>query len=101
MGPGRVVGVAGDAEPADDPLLPRPNQGLERSARGGTLVQLVELSHRVKLIEVQAVRPQPIERPGELRSAASLVRFLVLQPTNIRRSRRQDIHGLSRSSASP
>jgi hypothetical protein len=66
MGPGRVVGVAGDAEPADDPLFPRPDQGLERAARGGALVQLVELPHRVELIEVQAVRPQPLERTREL-----------------------------------
>ena len=59
--------MAGDAEPAHDPLLARLDQGLQRPALGRALVQLVQLAHRMKLVQIQAVRPEPLERSVQLR----------------------------------
>ncbi len=58
----------------------RPHQRLERPAFGGHVVQCAQLANAVELVQVEPVRPQPLQRAAQLAQASSFVRSAVLQP---------------------
>ena len=94
------MAVPGDADRPGQALVPGPERGLQRAARAGDPVELVQVADGVQLEQVDVVGLQPLEaavdlRPGGLRVADAGLggqEDPVADP---------GIHGPSRSSASP
>jgi hypothetical protein len=61
-----VVGVPGDAEPPRQPLLAGRHQRFEGPTLGRARVEIGELAHGVKLVEIEPIRAQPLQGPAEL-----------------------------------
>jgi len=67
--------VCPDAEPSHEPFPPRLHEGFQRAPRGGHRIEIDKLAYGVELVEIEAVRVQPLQRAMELHRG-SLARAL-------------------------
>jgi hypothetical protein len=74
----RVEAVAGDADETHQPQRVRLAGAVQGPVRPGHLLQFLERRHRVKLEQVEAVRPQAFQRTADLLEGAGAAAFLGL-----------------------
>jgi hypothetical protein len=92
--------VAGDADVADQAVVPRAHRALDRPATPGRDVELVDRADRVELQQVDAIDAETLQRATDpvVRAARGPFAGLRREEDAIADTR---IHGASRSSESP